>query len=97
MVDRDEQRMKALDRANEVRTGRAELKKRLKAKEVTPLDVLADPPAIIEGMKLRALLESVPKVGKIKADGILRKTHTSHLTVGRLSPVTRDEILRRLP
>lgn len=97
MVGSDEQRAVALRKANEVRVARAKLKERLKSGTLDAGEVLADPPAIIETMKLRELLQSVPKVGKVKATRILRATHTETLPVGRVSPCTRAEIVRRLP
>ncbi|KXP08814.1 integration host factor, actinobacterial type [Tsukamurella pseudospumae] len=67
-----EQRARALANAAAARTARAQLKADLKSGTVTVADVLAraeDP--IVGRMKVSALLEALPKVGKIKAGEIM--------------------------
>lgn len=65
----DEQRRMALEKAAEARRLRAELKAKIKAGATTVGDVLrqADANDIIGKMKVSALLESLPNVGKKKA------------------------------
>jgi hypothetical protein len=68
-----QQRMDALEEANRVRLLRAQLKRDLKARRVSICDVLADPPAWIETMPVLQLLLAVPKVGRVKAIGMLQR------------------------
>lgn len=68
-----EQRSAALARAAEVRAARAKLKADLKAGKTTLAKLLkkADDDAVIGKMKVTALLESLPKVGKVRAQEIM--------------------------
>lgn len=64
-----EQRQAALDKAGVARRARAELKERLKMGSVTLAELLeqsADD-EVIAKMKVLAVLESLPGVGKVKA------------------------------
>ena len=65
----DEQRKEALAKAAEARKARAELKAALKRGETDLKDVLekAETDEIIGKTKVSALLEALPKVGKVKA------------------------------
>lgn len=71
----DEQRKAALEKAAEARKARAELKASLKRGETTLQDVLdkADTDEIIGKTKVSALLEAMPKVGKVKAREIMEE------------------------
>ena len=71
----DEQRKAALEKAAEARKARAELKASLKRGETTLKDVLdkADTDEIIGKTKVSALLEALPKVGKVKAREIMEE------------------------
>ena len=71
----DEQRKAALEKAAEARKQRAELKASLKRGETTLKDVLdkADTDEIIGKTKVSALLEAMPKVGKVKAREIMEE------------------------
>ena len=70
-----EQRKAALEKAAEARKARAELKASLKRGEITLKDVLdkADTNEIIGKTKVSALLEAMPKVGKVKAREIMEE------------------------
>ncbi|HSL57347.1 MAG TPA: integration host factor, actinobacterial type [Acidimicrobiales bacterium] len=64
----DEQRQAALAKAGEARRARAELKERLKMGSLTFAELLeADGDDIVGKMKVLAVLESLPGVGKVKA------------------------------
>lgn len=92
------QRMDALRRANEVRTYRAKLKRRLAAREESPRDVLAYPEEQVDTMKVFDLLLAMPKVGRVKANRMLVQARISpSKTVGGLSDRQRRELLGRLP
>ena len=69
----DEQRAAALAKAAEARKARAELKERLKKGETNLAQVLADAEnnEILGKMKVSALLEALPKVGKVKAQELM--------------------------
>ena len=69
----DEQRKEALAKAAEARKARAELKEQLKRGDISLKEVLARASSdeIIGKTKVSALLESLPKVGKVKAKEIM--------------------------
>ncbi|SUY74989.1 integration host factor, actinobacterial type [Corynebacterium diphtheriae] len=71
----DEQRKEALAKAAEARKARAELKEQLKRSDITLKEVLdkASSDEIIGKTKVSALLESLPKVGKVKAKQIMEE------------------------
>ena len=87
------QRMEALERANRIRTRRARYKKDLKAGRERLLDGLVDPPEWLESAKILDVLLAVPKVGRVKANKILRGCAVSpSKTIGGLSPRQRTEL-----
>ena len=69
----DEQRKEALAKAAEAHKARAELKEQLKRGDISLKEVLAKASSdeIIGKTKVSALLESLPKVGKVKAKEIM--------------------------
>ncbi|MFC0454708.1 integration host factor, actinobacterial type [Rhodococcus jostii] len=69
----DEQRAAALEKAAAARKARAELKDKLKSGDVTLKQVLskADVDDIIGKTKVSAILEALPKIGKVKAQEIM--------------------------
>ncbi|MHC9643240.1 integration host factor, actinobacterial type [Corynebacterium diphtheriae] len=71
----DEQRKEALAKAAEARKARTELKEQLKRSDITLKEVLdkASSDEIIGKTKVSALLESLPKVGKVKAKEIMEE------------------------
>ena len=64
-----EQRQAALAKAAEARKARAVVKERLKAGDLTFRDVLAlaETDELVAGIKVLAILESIPGVGKVTA------------------------------
>ena len=65
------QRMEALQRANDIRTRRAQLKRDLKAGR-QPIDrLLLEPPDYLATAKVFDLLLAVPKYGRVKVNKIL--------------------------
>ena len=64
-----EQRRAALAKAAEARKARAEIKERLKMGSITLAELLAqsDSDEMVAGIKVLAVLESLPGVGKVKA------------------------------
>jgi hypothetical protein len=65
----DEQRAAALAKAAEARRARAEIKEKLKMGSLTLSEVLADAGSddMVGKIKVLAVLESLPGVGKVKA------------------------------
>lgn len=68
-----EERAKALEKAQEMRTKRMELRKELKAGKITLAEVLKRDDEIVTRMKVKYLLESLPNVGKITAVSIMEE------------------------
>ena len=71
----DEQRAAALEKAAAARRTRAELKDRLKRGGTTLEEVLAksDSDEVLGKMKVSALLEAMPGVGKVRAAQIMER------------------------
>lgn len=91
-----EQRLQALERANEVRAWRAGLKEQIKAERVDPVAVLlADPlDERLASMRIFDLLLAVPKLGRVKVDRALKRLGISpSKTVAGLSRRQRGEIV----
>lgn len=65
----EEQRAAALEKAAAARRARAELKDRLKRRKTTIREVLgqSDTDEVLGKMKVSALLEAMPNVGKVRA------------------------------
>lgn len=73
-----EQRSQALAKAAEARKKRAEIKTRLKSEELSLRDVLARADDDILGkMKVSAVLEALPGVGKVRARKIMERLDIS--------------------
>jgi hypothetical protein len=70
-----EQRAAALQKAAEARTARAELKERLKMGQLSLGDALAnaDTDDVVGKLKVVTLLESLPRVGKVKARKVMEE------------------------
>jgi hypothetical protein len=92
-----EQRMRALKRANEIRTKRAQLKRDLKAGKVKIERLLADPPDYVLSAKAFDMILAVPKYGRVKANKILTSCRISpSKTIGGLSERQRVELVQFL-
>ncbi len=91
------QRMEALQRANEIRSLRAQLKRDLKSGSVSLVEVIADPPEYVETAKVFDMLMAVPKYGKVKATRFLNHCRISQgKTIGGLSDRQRGELIELL-
>lgn len=87
------QRMEALERANEVRSFRKEIKDDLKRRQRSVVDILENPGVDLETMKVIDLLLAVPKVGRVKAMGWLDRSRISpSKTLGGMSVRQRGEL-----
>ena len=88
------QRMEALQRANDIRSRRAQLKRDLKAGRQPIHELLLDPPSYLETAKVFDLLLAVPKYGRVKVNKILTTCRISpSKTIGGLSQRQRGELV----
>ncbi|MFN8131622.1 MAG: integration host factor, actinobacterial type [Solirubrobacteraceae bacterium] len=91
------QRMDALQRANEIRSRRAQLKRDLKGGRVTIHALLLDPPEFLETAKVFDILLAVPKYGRVKVNKVLTTCRISpSKTIGGLSERQRSELVTLL-
>ena len=88
------QRMDALQRANEIRTQRAQLKRDLKGGRVQVHSLLLDPPEYVQTAKVFDLLLAVPKYGRVQVNRLLNQCLISpSKTIGGLSQRQRQELV----
>jgi len=75
----DESRRQALEKAAEARKVRAELKHQLKAGEIDFAEVLrrADADEVVGKTKVSAVLEALPRVGKVRARKLMERLDIS--------------------
>ena len=86
--------MEALQRANEIRTKRAALKRDLKAGRASIHVLLLEPPEYIETAKVFDMLLAVPKYGRVKVNKVLQQCRISpSKTIGGLSQRQRSELV----
>ena len=91
------QRMEALQRANDIRSRRAQLKRDLKAGRQPIHELLLDPPEYLETAKVFDLLLAVPKYGRVKVNKILTTCRISpSKTIGGMSERQRAELVELL-
>ena len=94
-----EQRAAALEKAAAARRARAELKEKLKMGSTTidELFTQAETDEIVGKMKVLAVLESLPGLGKVKARRIMEECEISETRrVQGLGKNQRDKLLERL-
>lgn len=90
-----QQRLDALELANEIRSHRARLKREMRAGRIGVVDLLDDP--LCETMKLWDALVAQPKIGRVKANRVLQRlTISPSKTLGGLSPRQRRQLLEHL-
>ena len=88
------QRMEALQRANEIRSRRAQLKRDLKSGRQPIHELLLMPPEYLETAKVFDLMLAVPKYGRVKVNKILSQCRISpSKTLGGLSERQRNELV----
>jgi hypothetical protein len=92
-----EQRAAALEKAAAARRARAALKVRLKTSGTSLADVLAEGETddVVGKMKVVAVLESLPRVGKVKAQQIMEELEISPSRRVRGLGVKQREALQR--
>jgi len=90
-----EQRMDALEHANDVRVYRARMKKDVKAGRVPYDTFLARGPhdPLLRSMKIQDALRHMPGIGRVKADLFLKAAHVSpSKTLGGMSPAAWERL-----
>ncbi|MFE7268286.1 integration host factor, actinobacterial type [Streptomyces sp. NPDC057592] len=91
-----EQRRAALDKATAARRERAAVKDKLKHGESSVSEVLGSDSEAIGKMLVRTLLESLPGIGKVRAQEILTELEISEIRrVRGLGRQQRDRLLER--
>src|ERR1700752_205640 len=91
------QRMEALQRANDIRSRHAQLKRDLKAGRQPIHELLLEPPDYLMTAKVFDLLLAVPKYGRVKVNKILSQCRISpSKTLGGLSERQRGELVALL-
>ncbi|MGH2876745.1 MAG: integration host factor, actinobacterial type [Solirubrobacteraceae bacterium] len=91
------QRMEALQRANDIRSRRAQLKRDLKAGRQPIGELLLKPPDYLQTAKVFDLLLAVPKYGRVKVNKVLSQCRISpSKTLGGLSERQRGELVALL-
>ncbi len=89
-----EQRLDALERANEVRTKRAVLKKEMKRGRITIDSIIRNPPQYVETMKLIDLMLEMPKYGRVKVNKVMTSCRISpSKSIGGLTERQRDDLV----
>ncbi len=89
-----DQRMRALRHANEIRSGRARLKRELASGRARIDEVIAQPPDFAKTAKVYDLLLALPKVGPAKAARSLTQCRIApSKTVGGLTERQRHELI----
>jgi hypothetical protein len=92
-----QQRLQALQQANEIRQARAQLKRELAAGTADLALILTQPPAFLATMRVHDLLLMLPKIGPVRAGRILSQSQISqNRTVGGLSERQRSALTERL-
>jgi hypothetical protein len=92
-----ERRMTALRQANEVRSSRARLKRRLRDGRVRLDEVLATPADYLATAEVFDLLLAAPKIGPAKAARLLTRARASQSkTVSQLSERQRGRLIELL-
>jgi hypothetical protein len=89
--------MDALERANEIRVKRAQLKRDLKAGRVWIHSLLLNPPEYVETAKVFDMILAVPKYGRVKVNKVLAHCRIApSKTIGGLSERQRSELVSLL-
>jgi hypothetical protein len=89
-----DQRIRALRQANEIRIGRAQVKKELASGRVRIDQILAQPPELARTAKVFDLLLALPKIGPVRAARSLSQCRIApSKTVGGLTERQRDELI----
>lgn len=90
------QRERALRKANEVRVARKELKERIKAGELTVVDIIESPPTYLSTAPIGDVVMWEPGIGRWRAGKVINGLARMSTPVEALSPKTRTRIAERI-
>src|SRR5579884_3629526 len=101
LMTRQPQRLRALERANEIRLARAELKRRIAEGGISAAQVILDPPCAAESWEIGELLMSQRRWGSSRCRKFLMRNQISETKpVGALTERQRrllaDQLTRRV-
>ena len=89
--------MEALQRANQIRSDRAQLKRDLKSGRMSIVELLSGPPEYLLTAKVFDMIVAVPKFGRVKANRVLTQCRISpSKTIGGLTDRQRAELVELL-
>lgn len=89
-----QQHEQALQRANEVRLGRASIKRQVGSGELNAVELLEDLPELLEGVVVEDFLTWLPRVGRHRARKMLNGLGmTPTLRLGAMSDRTRHRLI----
>ena len=89
-----QQRLDALERANQIRHERSQLKRDLKHGRVALVPTLTEPPEFLLTAAVLDVLLAAPKIGRVKANKALNRARISpSKTVGGLTDRQRAELV----
>src|ERR1700759_4167321 len=100
LMTRQPQRLRALERANEIRLARGELKRRIAYGDISAAEVILDPPCAAESWEIAELLMSQRRWGSSRCRKFLLRNQISETKpVGALTERQRrllaDQLSRR--
>ncbi|HWF55032.1 MAG TPA: hypothetical protein VG223_10410 [Solirubrobacteraceae bacterium] len=96
-ITRDPQRQMALDKANEVRLARAELKRRIARGETTAAEIILAPPDEVSSWSVGKLLMSQRRWGNQRCRRFLESNEISELKlIGKLTDRQRQLLAQQL-
>ncbi|HLY48335.1 MAG TPA: hypothetical protein VKR21_03995 [Solirubrobacteraceae bacterium] len=75
LITRQPQRLRALERANEIRLARAELKRRIAVGDISAAEVILDPPCAAMSWEIGELLMSQRRWGSSRCRKFLLRNH----------------------
>lgn len=92
-----QQRLDALEHANEIRSQRAKVKQDVKHGHVSVTALLHAPPDYMDAMRVADLIIRIPKYGRVKVNRALNHCRISpSKTIGGLTHRQRTELLEAL-
>lgn len=93
-----EQHLVALDYANKIRLGRAQVKRELKAGQVGIKTLILDPPDSIKSATVYEIMTSMNRWGRYRANKVLAVAGVSeYTTMGSLTDRQRFSLIAELP
>ena len=96
-IARAPQHLQALERANQVRLARAELKRQVAAGQLDAAEIVLECPPEVEGMSVSDLLMSQRRWGRTRCRKFLATIPLAeNKTIGSMTDRQRNELARRL-